>query len=197
MNINLNMIACAVTGLLVGGIAGFVVGHHSANDDFDAYVAKNNAERERIAEELREERRKRREMVTKIEEKLDESIHANDQPFHIDNFPTEGTEEAGEPVIISKEDYDVDEPYAPSGLLTYYRRNGVLADVHDLQVICPVEEIGEAALAILREQESDDPVYVHNPAKNLNYEICFDDDNDYFRDIIGEEDEDEDEEDFS
>lgn len=197
MNINLSMIACAVTGLLVGGAAGFAIGHHTANDDFDAYVEKNNAERERIAEELREERRKRREMVSEIEQKLDESLRP--ELFHVDNFPTEDDpKEAGEPVIISKEDYDLEEPYSPSGLLTYYRCNGVLADIHDLQVISPVEEIGEAALALLREQESDDPIYVFNPAKNLNYEICFDDENDYFRDIIAEEDETEDdEEDFS
>lgn len=97
-----------------------------------------------------------------------------------------------DPYRITEYEFQSDIRFSESSSLTYYKRNGVLADERDEIVADPEDTVGPQIYGELPTMEEDN-IYIHNSVHDMNYEIAIEHGLDYYVDILGEEQPDNDE----
>lgn len=184
----MNDIVKVLIGFTAGGIVGAVIGNKMASRELNNHMDQIEADRERIRQALAEERKKRRELVKKMEADVDSKLKSQ-------NIEMEHNGEIDEkypPSVIDEASFRSDMPYIDYFVLTYFAKDGVLIDENEERIFCPVDEIGEEALDLLR-KGCEKPIYVHNYERNVDFEIIINTKETY-SDFMGEYDEEDEEE---
>lgn len=163
----MNDIVKVLLGFTAGGIVGAVVGNRMAAKELNEHMDEVEADRERIRQALAEERKKRRELVKKFEDDADSRL--KEQGIEMEHNG-DMDEETYPPSVIDEASFRSDMPYIDYFVLTYFAKDGVLIDENEERIFCPVDEIGEEALDLLRKGE-EKPIYVHNYERNVDFEI--------------------------
>ena len=179
----MNDIVKVLIGFTAGGVLGVVIGNKLASNELNDHMDEVEADHERIRQQLQEERKKRRELVKQLEDDADTRLKS--QGVEVKTTVEEDTEYP--PEVISENQFRKDIPYVDYSVLTYFRKDGVLIDESEERVFCPVDKIGEGALDLLRTERTQ-PIYVHNPNENMNYEIVINE-SDTYAEYMGEYDE--------
>lgn len=177
-----------LAGFIGGGIIGIVIGHKTAIRELNNHVDEVEADRERIRKALRDEREKRRNLVKQMESDADDRL--KNQGIEVKSVPVDEDKCCYPPSVISEESFRQDMCYIDYYVLTYFAKDGVLADESDERIISPVDKIGEEALDLLRRADQTAPIYVHNYAENVDFEIVINN-TDTYAEYIGEYEEEE------
>ena len=137
---------------------------------------------EHLEKELAESQQKYQELSYKYQDDEFEKIAAESA------YPTD--EEDVKPYEISEEEFEKDfnSDDCDSTSINYYVEDMVFTDEKDEKITEPEEFLGDANIEMFHQMSIDDfrqVVYIRNPSHNTVYEIIVENEISYYRDVLG------------
>ena len=170
-----------VTGLIIGSIAGYIIGGTTCAKHYKTMISDLEEENDRLNDEvidISKEQQERQEIQkTAIPESDMKAYKSYAMPYSDKQINIR---------IIDEDAFRKDLDYRDNETVTYYQQDGVLADSADMPIHNEEELIGIEALDELA-KTNEDFLYVSNDDEDKMYEVIVDHSTNYYRDLMGAE----------
>ena len=175
----------SVMALATGFIIGMAIGSEKNNavvSDLEKTNRSYIEKQEHLEKELAESQQKYQELSYKYQDDEFEKIAAESA------YPTD--EEDVKPYEISEEEFEKDfnSDDCDSTSINYYVEDMVFTDEKDEKITEPEEFLGDENVEMFHQMSIDDfrqVVYIRNPSHNTFYEIIVENEFSYYRDVLG------------
>lgn len=175
----------SVMALATGVIIGMAIGSEKNNavvSDLEKTNRSYIEKQEHLEKELAESQQKYQELSYKYQDDEFEKIAAESA------YPTD--EEDVKPYEISEEEFEKDfnSDDCDSTSINYYVKDVVFTDEKDEKITEPEEFLGDENIEMFHQMSIDDfrqVVYIRNPSHNTVYEIIVENEISYYRDVLG------------
>lgn len=175
----------SVMALATGFIIGMAIGSEKNNavvSDLEKTNRSYIEKQEHLEKELAESQQKYQELSYKYQDDEFEKIAAESA------YPTD--EEDVKPYEISEEEFEKDfnSDDCDSTSINYYVEDMVFTDEKDERITEPEEFLGDENVEMFHQMSIDDfrqVVYIRNPSHNTVYEIIVENEISYYRDVLG------------
>ena len=175
----------SVMALATGFIIGMAIGSEKNNavvSDLEKTNRSYIEKQEHLEKELAESQQKYQELSYKYQDDEFEKIAAESA------YPTD--EEDVKPYEISEEEFEKDfnSDDCDSTSINYYVEDMVFTDEKDEKITEPEEFLGDDNIEMFHQMSLDDcrqVVYIRNPSHNTVYEIIVENEISYYRDVLG------------
>ena len=175
----------SVMALATGFIIGMAIGSEKNNavvSDLEKTNRSYIEKQEHLEKELAESQQKYQELSYKYQDDEFEKIAAESA------YPTD--EEDVKPYEISEEEFEKDfnSDDCDSTSINYYVEDMVFTDEKDEKITEPEEFLGDDNIEMFHQMSNDDfrqVVYIRNPSHNTVYEIIVENEISYYRDVLG------------
>ena len=175
----------SVMALATGVIIGMAIGSEKNNavvSDLEKTNRSYIEKQEHLEKELAESQQKYQELSYKYQDDEFEKIAAESA------YPTD--EEDVKPYEISEEEFEKDfnSDDCDSTSINYYVEDMVFTDEKDEKITEPEEFLGDDNISMFHQMSIDDfrqVVYIRNPSHNTVYEIIVENEISYYRDVLG------------
>ena len=175
----------SVMALATGVIIGMAIGSEKNNavvSDLEKTNRSYIEKQEHLEKELAESQQKYQELSYKYQDDEFEKIAAESA------YPTD--EEDVKPYEISEEEFEKDfnSDDCDSTSINYYVEDMLFTDEKDERITEPEEFLGDENIKMFHQMSIDDfrqVVYIRNPSHNTVYEIIVENEISYYRDVLG------------
>lgn len=185
-----NYIYCALIGIAIGGVIGFLIGSHSASHEFEEVIESDYKDISDLKKELNDTKNKYETLVERysFETGTDSLIRKAKEAKEVEDEEEEEEEpEKNMDIcrITSEEAMDeFDNGVMSWNVMTYYQGDGVLADYDDEKITDISKYLGEEVTEEI-DTTDDNVIYVLNNPRNSIYEVTIEHEAEYYKDVLG------------